>query len=422
MAGTVALQAPIDLSSATRVGPRRYRKQILEKRAIDYPTPDGSTQHVEFDDAYLRDLAAAYNDGAYDLVPFQLATPANEHNEDPRNYGGRLVAVEVTEDGLDGILELSDEADELVQRTGGKLGVSARIKPVRHVDGRTFKRAIRHVLGTLDPRMTGMRGWEPVVDLANDHDGAVLDLRNIDQQEGNPMPQTLDLSKLSADERDALETWAAVNDVDLSATEADPDDEQPDEQPDDAPEGDDNADQDDSDDDEGSDGSDDPDLPPDEALEDDGISDDDLNALIDAELAGAGVSLSADDADDEDEPLDLAELATDDTPELDLAAENARMRFQIAGQEYARKGVPPHIIDLAEPILSLTDAQVDTLDLASPVTGEAIDVRGMVRDMLDAVAGTIDLSAEAGYGQELEPEQQAQDRADAWVGYLIENN
>lgn len=397
------LQAPIDLSSATRVGPRTYRKQVLAKRGIDYPMPDGTTRRVEFDDEYLRDLAAAYTDGAYDLVPFQLATPANEHNEDPRNYGGRVIGAEVTDDGLDLILELSEEADELVQRTGGKLGVSARIKPVRHVDGRVFKRAIRHVLGTLDPRMQNLRPWEPVVDLATDaDDGPVIDLtRYTYTQEGATMPRIIDLSQLDPETLEKLETVAALEGIDLSAAEVA--DDEPDTSADDEPEGDD-----DSDEDAGEGESDEP----------EGITDDDLEALIDAELAGMSLSTEDDEATEDDDQLDLADTE-DVVPDVHVRLADAT--FKLAAQEYARKGVPPHLIELAAPVLTLTDEQADSLDLSSPVTGEPINVQGIVRDMLEAVAGTIDLSTEAGYGHETQGEQQVTDRAAAWIDYL-ENN
>jgi len=421
------LQAPIDLSSATRVGPRVYRKQVLAKRTIDYPLPDGTVQTVTFDDEYLRDLATAYNDGAYDLVPFQLATGRNEHNEDPRNYGGRVLGAEVTDDGLDLILELSEEAADLVEKTGGRLGVSARIKPVRHVDGRTFKRAIRHVLGTLDPRMQNLRPWQPVVDLAADDDGPVLDLSGYTyQQEGSTMPRIIDLSALADEDAEALASFAAASGIDLSAAEVDDepdlepdepagDDEPAEETGDDAADEDDQADEDDEQDDAG-----------------EGITDDELEALIDAELEASGVSLStpADFAD----PLDLSDPL--DADPLDLAAglvavtgderqtrqpdEAAALRAQLAQQEWSRKGVPPHLIDLATPILALSDDDADAIDLATP-DGNAIDVRGVVRDMLDAVAGTIDLSSEAGYGHETEPEQQVSNLASAWTEYL-ENN
>lgn len=398
------LQAPLDLSSATRVGPRTYRKQVLAKRGIDYPMPDGSTRRVEFDDEYLHDLAAAYMDGAYDLVPFQLATPANEHNEDPRNYGGRVIGAEVTDDGLDLILELSEEADELVQRTGGKLGVSARIKPVRHVDGRVFKRAIRHVLGTLDPRMQNLRPWEPVVDLATDaDDGPVIDLtRYTYTQEGATMPRIIDLSQLDPETLEKLETVTALEGIDLSAAEVDdepdvqPADDEPAEDADDEPE---DTDDDDEQDD-----------------EPEGITDDDLEALIDAELAGMSLS---DEAGDDPEQIDLADDTDDVVPDVHVRLADAQ--FKLAAQDYARKGVPPHLIELAAPVLTLTDDQADSLDLSSPVTGEPINVRGIVRDMLESVAGTIDLSSEAGYGHETQGEQQVTDRAAAWIDYL-ENN
>lgn len=423
------VQAPIDLSTATRVGPRTYRKQVLSKRSIDYPMPDGSKQRVDFTDEYLRDLAAAYTEGAYDVVPFQLATGKNEHNEDPRNYGGRVVGAEVTDDGLDLILELSEEADELVQRTGGKLGVSARIKPVQHVDGRTFKRAIRHVLGTLDPRMTGLRDWQPVVDLSHDDDGPVLDLSglNYTPQEGSTMPETLDLSSMTREQREGLETWAAANDVDLSEPAPEPDPveppspdtgpetgggvvtpeeaEQPDDEYDDEPtmvrEPLDSED-DEQDDDEGSETGD--------------ITDAELDALLDAELASADVALSSDD----DDALDLAETLTEPAPGGADRNEVADMRFRLASQEYARRGVPPHLIDLAEPILALSDAEAAGLDLSSP-TGEAIDVPGIVRGMLDAVAGTIDMSNETGYGHETEPGDQQDAITQDWLEYLNNN-
>lgn len=217
------LQAPVDLSTATRVGPRTYRKQVLAKRGIDYPLPDGGSQHVEFDDAYLRDLAAAYNEGAFETVPFQLA---DRHSDDPRHYGGRVVGAEVTDDGLDLILELSADSAELVEKTDRRLGVSARIVPQRTADGRTFARAIRHVLGTFGPRITGLRGWEPVVDLAADEAGPVIDLTGYPYtQEGATMPRMLDLSTLSDEQQESITTFLALEGIDLAADEAEPDDE-----------------------------------------------------------------------------------------------------------------------------------------------------------------------------------------------------
>lgn len=432
------LQAPLDLSSATRVGPRTYRKQVLAKRSIDYPMPDGSTQHVDFDDAYLRDLAAAYNEGAFETVPFQLA---DRHTDDPKHYGGRVVGAEVTEDGLDLILELSADSAELVEKTDRRLGVSARIVPQRTADGRTYVRAIRHVLGTFGPRITGLRGWEPVMDLAADEAGPIIDLTGHPYtQEGSTMPRMLDLSTLPADQLEALESFAALTGIDLAAADPDvevetvttvttPDDDQEGDEPD----GDD-GEQEDEDGDE-PDESDDDEEDEEDGDEAEGITDDDLEALIDAELAGATVTggdesddlaLSADDLDGDD-ALDLAAglvgVVSDErqvTRET-FTDESAGLRFEVAAARLARKGVPPHLIDLAAPVLALSDDDADALDLASPVGGAAVDVRAIVRDMLEASAGTIDLSSESGYGHETEPDEQVQQLASAWTEYLANN-
>ncbi len=404
------LQAPIDLSAATRVGGRIYRKQVLRKGPIDYPMPDGSKRRVVFDDEYLTDLASAYTAGAYDLVPFQLAGPRNDHNEDPRQYGGKVIGAEVTDDGLDLILELAEDTAELVERTDRKLGVSARIKEsLEHVDGRTFKRAIRHVLGTLDPRVQGLRGWEPI-DLSAEADPEVVDMSDYRyDQEGGTMPRIIDLSQLSEEDAEALESFAALNGIELSEPEPEGDDpdELEDEPADDDQEGDEPEDDDEGDETDEERASGDDEGP---------ITDDELEALIDRELEDVSLSAEVD-----DDTLDMAAATTDGDERAADRAELARLRYESQGAEWARKGVPPFIISLAEPVLSLSDDQAEHLDLASPATGEPIDVRGIVTDMLDAVAGTIDLSGEAGYGHETEPDEQVTDLASRWTEYL-ENN
>jgi hypothetical protein len=393
-----------------------YRKQVLAKRRINYPMSDGTKRVVEFDDAYLTDLADSFKAGAYDLVPFQLATPQNQHNEDPRNYGGRVLGVEQTADGLDVILELSEDAAELVERTGRKLGVSARIKEsLERVDGRTFKRAIRHVLGTLDPRMVDLRPWEPV-DLSNDDPTDLIDLTGYTYQGGNTMPRYIDLSTLSDEQAEALESFAALTNIDLSETTPEQQPEGPDDTPDEGDKGDDQGDD-----------TPDEDTPEEDAADDkgddtpeDGLTDEELEALIDAELSSVELS-NLDGPDDGPDPIDLAagllaNAGMDDSPE---APATPNRLFQLTAHQYAAKGVPPALLDLAEPILSL-EPDDDALDLATP-TGESVNVRGIVTAMLDAVAGTIDLSGEAGYGHETEPDERVKTQAAAWTEYL-ENN
>lgn len=431
--------APIDLSAPKQVGPRVFRKQILRKAVIGYPDGKGGRRKIAFDDEFIADLANAYNAGAYDNVPFILADASNAHTMAPERFRGWVKGVEVTPDGLDAIIELSADAAELIERTGGKLGVSPRIKPVEHVDGRRFPKAINHVLGTLDPRQQGeelrLRDWEPI-DLSHPTDD-VLDLSGARYQEGSTMPKMIDLSALSDEQRAGLETWAAAQDIDLSELEAEQEPDGGDKGDEgtqplepgpggaEAPgEGDDqpgNPDEDGTGDGEGDDGE------GEGATSLDAITDEELDALIDAELEAlgeAGVSLSAED--DGTDPLGEVDLAaglvgvTGDEAKADRT-EAARLRFQIAARDYRDAGVPPHLIDLAEPILSLSDDEAEQIDLSSPATGEPIDVRGIVRDMLDAVKGTIDLSREDGYGHESGQDAQGTDLADRWTAYL-ENN
>lgn len=412
---TTTILAPVDLSAATQTGPRVFRKQILAKRTIQYPGKDGTKREIAFDDAYLTDLAAAFRAGAYDNVPFILADEQNRHTMAPERFRGWVKGVEVTPDGLDAIIELSADAAELVERTGGKLGVSARIRPVEHVDGRRFDKAVNHVLGTLDPRMTGMGPWEPV-DLSADPTDDVLDLSGASYQEGTTMPR-IDLANLSDDEYETLVSFAAVNGIDLSEPDAEPDAE-----PDDVDtdvEDEETGDQDATDEPEG-----DEDEPTDED-EAGEITDEELDALIDAELAEIGVSLSEPDEaleDEGDEETDEVDLSVEDVdPVATERRTSAKLRFELTARDLTAAGVPPHLIDLAEPILSLSDDEADTIDLSTP-TGEHVDVRGIVRDMLDAVKGTIDLSRENGYGHDDDQSSPQEDAtAQAWIAHL-ENN
>lgn len=401
------LLTPIDLSASRQTGPRVWRKQVLAKRQINYK---GRT--VNFDDDYLTDLAASFNAGAYDHVPFILADEQNRHTMDPMRYHGAVKALEVTPDGIDAVLELSEEAAELVQRTGGRLGVSARIKEaLEHVDGRRFKRAVNHVLGTLDPRMTGMRPWEPVVDLSADDDGELIDLSDYTYQGDTMHGRKIDVSNLSDEQLEQLESYAAVQGIDLAVEYDDEDgldlsdDDETDEDGDDEP----NIDH-------GTDG-----LEP--------LTEAELDAMLEAAVAevhepelvgaGAGVELSDDDLDG---AIDLAAaMVADNEDEVQVARrQTAGARYELAAERYGNDGVPPFILELARPVLELADDDT-VLELSSPATGDPIDVRGIVTGLLDAFRGTVDLSTEDGYSHEDPAEQQENDTADRWTAYL-ENN
>lgn len=403
---TRTVQAPLDFSAPTKVGRRTFRKQIIRKGTIDYPMPDGTKRRVTFDDAYLDALNLAHQQGAYDDVAFILADKDNAHTMAPERFRGWVKGMERTADGIDAILELSDDAADLVERTDYRLGVSPRIKAVTHVDGRTFPVAVNHVLGTLDPRMQGptlgLSPWEPV-DLSADDDD-VLDLSGATYREDRTMPRLIDLDQLAPEDRDALASYAAMQGIDLSDADVDPETpETPADDPADDPEAHplpgegDGLGDDDTDDDEPS----------------DPITDDELDALIDGELEAMGLL----------EPLSLS--TPDDGDDLDLAApeapavdETAALRFKLASRDYVAAGVPPSVVDLAAPVLQLADDA--TLDLSTP-DGAPIDVVAVVRGMLDAMKGTLDLSQEAGHGLETEPDPDTDPVHAGWVDHTSQN-
>ena len=171
MPGEYALLAPLDRNDAIELSRTLWRKQLLPKGTIDY-----KGRKITFDDAYLRDLAESFKSNAYDQVAFQLAKDDNAHTMDPERFRGEVRGVELTPSGLDVLLDLTPDGSELL-RKNPKLGVSARIiEGHERADGKKFRRALQHVLGTLDPRMTGMASWQEVA--LSDEVGATIDITN----------------------------------------------------------------------------------------------------------------------------------------------------------------------------------------------------------------------------------------------------
>lgn len=173
----VAIHSPQDtkvgqelvLASGPAKGKKVWRKQILPLGSINY-----EGRQIRFDSSYHRDLVRSFRQGAYSQVPFQLADSSNNHTNDPERTRGELVDLRAEPDGLYGYFELTKPA---VVLNNQKLGVSCRILEnyTREHDQRRFPRALQHVLGTLDPRITGMKPWE-AVELASARVDTTLDL------------------------------------------------------------------------------------------------------------------------------------------------------------------------------------------------------------------------------------------------------
>lgn len=323
---------PFDEDEATQVGRRTYRKQILPVGSLEY---EGRT--LNFTREYLEDLANNFNAGAFDQVPFQLADPENRHTNDPERFRGEVKALELSDDGLYGIVEMTDDGAEVVEKNP-KLGVSARIiEGIKDGAGN----AIQHVLGTLDPRVTGMGQWE-AVNLANS-DVGVVDLTAASYS--TPVPPTTTTSSRTDDTDDTADARRLLA----------------------------------------------------EMLQGDDDGDD------------STVQLS----DDDRRTVELAEqrATAAERRVTDLEARIDNEHFERQRRELLEAGVPPAMVDLAEPLLR---GGSGTIELSN---GTRVNAGNVVEKMLAECRGMIDLTTvSAGSGAEGSEEAEARQMAQAWAG------
>lgn len=336
---TEAVQLPFRTGQATKVGRRRFRKQILPVGSIDY-----NGRKIDFTREYLADLADNFDAKAYDQVPFLLADPeTNAHTADPDRFRGEVTGLELAQDGLYAHIELSKPGAELV-KDNPRLGVSARIvtDPPR-TDGQHFTRAVQHVLGTMDPRVTGMKAWEPL-DLSNEPD--VVNLTAATYQGEGTMPELTD------EELTAFRTFLADQAAATAKAEADAK------------------------------------TAPTKSQDE---IDADLEAQVEAAMAAAetpepaGASLST----EQQAAIDLANSKATSAIEGHsvLRAELDAEKFKSEHAAYVAAGVPPALVDLAQPLM--TGSHVIELS-----NSETVDAGDIVRKMLDEYKGLVDLSAE----------------------------
>lgn len=329
-----------------------FWKQILPKRTIHYTAKDGSRRLLNFDDAYLADLA---NNRAVDKIGFLLADVDNRHTMDPERWRGDVEKLEVRDDGLYGKIVFPNREAAKAVLDNPDLGVSARIREdIPKSDGSTVSRGIVHVLGTLDPQVTGMSGWQ-TADLSST-DGDVFDLTTENYEDGEMGTKTAKKSvaeyteaEIEAMSEEELTKFleAAVEEFDESILSLD---------------------------DDGDDGD-----PEDE----DDDSDEDANV--------------------EDREPEMA-LSTAVKAEIDLANSKssealrqlAEAKWERERDSYLSDGVPPALLDLAAPVLNRHEDFV--VDLSVTDGGDAeVDVSKIVRGLLDAAKGTVDLSVEKGH-------------------------
>ena len=350
-----------------------FRKKILPLGSINY-----EGRKLTFDESYLGDLVKSFTEQAYDAPPFQLADASNAHNMDPERTRGHLIglsreeAADTDGPGLYATIRMhSRKAAKLVTRY--PLGVSAQIREgLVKADGRQYPRAIRHVLGTMDPRVSKLGTWR-AVSLSTDDTGKVIDLTSAEYEES-----TVAKNK-------GKDKGTQVLDVDLSEFE--------------------------------------------DAAEQIDLSDDEADALVAEVLA----DLSDDDLGVESDPmadqgtLNLSDAGDSYTGDVSLAAQldeqrqaTRAIRSQLAAAQWeteatrlSQAGVPKAAIDLATPLMESQESGVVNLSDADGQPAR-VDAKAIVRELLNGFKGMIDLSEPKGLAAGGDSDDQTEQMLAMW--------
>lgn len=384
---TTAVLTPFHGAQAVELSSRVWRKKILPVGEVEY-----KGRMLRFTRDYLGRLVAAFQDRAYDQVPFQLADAANSHTNDPERTRGEITGMELGEDGLYVTAQVTEKGEQVLT-ANPRLGVSARIvEDYARSDGRRFPAAIQHVLGTLDPRIPGLGPWQaieaasPAPDQVVDLSGALFagDEPGIEQQTRTDVMADLNaltdaqrqrlamLLDLPDDQLDALAEGGVVVTADeldaLTSPEGGEDDggELTDEELDAI-------------------------IAEAEQLEAAGLLDEDgdTQTQVEGEPVTAGLSAEAEFA------INLANARAEETAR-ELSVVTARLReedYQAEKRRLADLGVPPYITELARPLL---EGAGHAVELAN---GKVVDAGAITRRVLTEYARQVkllDLDVELG--------------------------
>lgn len=411
---TALVLTPWQRGRPVELGNRSWWKRLLPVGEIDY-----KGRRLRFTRDYLAGLKEAFDGGAYDQVPFQLADAANTHTNDPERTRGEIAEMDLRDDGLWIRLD-PDAAGNSVLTSNPKLGVSARIvEDYQRADGRHFPAAIQHVLGTLDPRIPGLGPWQ-AIEAATPEPDTVIDLSAASFTGEQPAPspasqppgrtdgmsdltlspeQQARLAKLLDLPEDTLDALAAggmvltPDEVDALTGDAGDGSELSDEELDEL-------------------------IAAAEDLDAAGLLDDGdaggvpgfvPNYMPEGEPVAAGLSAEAQFA------IDLANARAEET-QREMAVIQARLReedFLAEKRRMADLGVPPYICELARPLL---EGAGHAVELAN---GKTVDAGAVMRKVLSEYARQarlLDLDVELGSPMD-EPEdagreEQARGRED----------
>jgi hypothetical protein len=326
----------VELSDGKGGKKKSWRKEILPSGTRKY-----KGQNLDFSKINPA-CVQAFDDKAVDAVPFVLALSDNKHpetGEELKTLEGDLTKLEMGKDGsLFGYFDLSDTVVQTINKSNKKLGVSARIdiNYEREDTGKKYPFALRHVCATTAAHIKGMKPWE------------VVELSEVDKKQ-----YTVDLStEVIESETETKETGD-----DLVAVE----------------------------------------IPKDQL-------DKLLGFLADMEKGEEVANKLGNEGDTPPAPAQLSEEAS---KRIELAETNAKKAYEFAERtmsnaakrdwavtrkELASEGVPPVMLDFAEPIMELH--RRPSIKLSETETLDAGDV---IAKILDAAKGTIKLNEESGH-------------------------
>lgn len=391
--------SPVLTDLAVRDGKLSFWKRVLPEGKIKYiDDKTGKSREINFDRDYLTTLCDSYSNGALDQTPFQLADASNRHTMDPERFRGEATEMRLAktgeEPGLWAKMTFANKRDAKAVLANPKLGVSARIREgVTRADGKSFPAAIIHVLGTLDPKITGLGSWKPAMDFSEYADGSnVVDLSEVEYPEdvvakgksksggGTAIATRFDSARDIGDYTD--EEIDSFSDEDLQAflvaAGVDPDEIVAD------------ADADGEDDDD---------------TDDDGDGDDDTDDQDDTDDGGPKLSNAA----RREINLARSEAREANARAGRVEAQANAARWKVERDLLLSQGVPPHIIDAAEPVLSQSAGMV--LDLSNADGDDEVDVTQIVRDLVEGYAGRVDVDVELGHASAKDDDGELVDEA-----------
>lgn len=183
-----------------------FWKQIIPmNRTIKY-----GNQEITFNRSLLERLKANYDSHLMDQTAFQLVDDENRHdtpedlakdrNWDPERYRGDVQETKIVDSGFWGKFKLTPEGVKTI-KNNPKLGVSASIKPEwTDEKGQKHEWVLRHVVGTLNPKIKGMSPWQKesiTLTAKDDENEEVFDLTTVEPS--TKPDDTTDDSKISVD-------------------------------------------------------------------------------------------------------------------------------------------------------------------------------------------------------------------------------